>query len=198
MASKKKPSIKIPLDDIVRNAIRAAGKKSKSIGKAVKKADSAAEAKKTSQFMAGRPSAADRAAKRATRLDAETRSKGLAALNKQYDRIISSEQVNKRIATGGDDTIFGIRERKGKPITPRQIKQAQEKSRGMKKTIPEFVKKQQGMSENEIIAKAARKQKRMDARKAAGGVNSPDKIAKRQNERAAKAKEAIKNRKMKK
>ena len=35
MASKKKPSIKIPLDDIVRNAIRAAGKKSKSIGKAV-------------------------------------------------------------------------------------------------------------------------------------------------------------------
>ena len=198
MASKKKPSIKIPLDDIVRNAIRAAGKKSKSIGKAVKKADSAAEAKKTAQFMAGRPSAADRAAKRATRLDAETRSKGLAALNKQYDRIISSEQVNKRIATGGDDTIFGIRERKGKPITPRQIKQAQEKSKGMKRNIPKFVDRQKGMSEDEIIAKAAKKQKRMDARKAAGGVNSPDKIAKRQNERAAKAKEAIKNRKKKK
>ena len=198
MASKKKPSIKIPLDDIVRNAIRAAGKKSKSIGKAVKKADSAAEAKKYAQFKAGRPSAAERAAKRATRLDAETRSKGLAALNKQYDRIISSEQVNKRIATGGDDTIFGIRERKGKPITPRQIKQAQEKSRGMKRNIPKFVDRQKGMSEDEIIAKAASKQKRMDARKAAGGVNSPDKIAKRQNERAAKAKEAIKNRKKKK
>lgn len=198
MASKKKPNIKIPLDDIVRNAIRAAGKKSRKIGKAVKKADSAAEAKKYAQFKAGRPSAAERAAKRASRPDAETRSKGVAALNRQYDRIISSEQVNKRIATGGDDTIFGIRERKGKPITPRQIKQAQEKSRGMKKTIPEFVKKQRGMSENEIIAKAAKKQKRMDARKAAGGVNSPDKIAKRQNERAAKAKEAIKNRKKKK
>ena len=198
MASKKKPNIKVPLDDIVRNAMRALGKKNRSVGKAVKKADSAAEAKKYAQFKAGRPSAAERAAKRAARPDAETRSKGVAALNRQYDRIISSEQVNKRIAKGGDDTIFGIRERKGKPITPRQIKQAQEKSRGMKKTIPEFVKKQQKMSEDEIIAAAARKQKRMDARKAAGGVNSPDKIAKRQNERAAKAKEAIKNRKKKK
>ena len=198
MASKKKPNIKVPLDDIVRNAMRALGKKNRSVGKAVKKADSAAEAKKYAQFKAGRPSAAERAAKRAARPDAETRLKGVAALNRQYDRIISSEQVNKRIAKGGDDTIFGIRERKGKPITPRQIKQAQEKSRGMKRNIPKFVDRQKGMSEDEIIAAAARKQKRMDARKAAGGVNSPDKIAKRQNERAAKAKEAIKNRKKKK
>ena len=198
MASKKKPNIKIPLDDAIRNAIRAAGKKNRGIGKAVKKADSAAEAKKYAQFKAGRPSAAERAAKRAARPDAATRSTGISNMLRQYDNALKGEQVNKRIAKGGDDTIFGIRERKGKPITPRQIKQAQEKSRGMKKTIPEFVKKQQGMSENEIIAKAARKQKRMDARKAAGGVNSPDKIAKRQNERAAKAKEAIKNRKKKK
>jgi len=198
MASKKKPSIKIPLDDIVRNAIRAAGKKSRKIGKAVKKADSAAEAKRYAQFKMGRPSAADRAAKRATRLDAETRSKGVTALNRQYDRIVKSEQVNKRIATGGDDTIFGIRESKGKPITPRQINQARKKSKGMKDNIPKFVQKQQGKSENEILAQAAKKQKRMDEAKAAGGVNAPKKIAKRQSDRAAKAKEAIKNRKKKK
>jgi hypothetical protein len=198
VASKKKPNIKIPLDDIVRNAIRAAGKKSRKIGQAVKKADSAAEAKRYAEFKKGRPSAADRAAKRAERLDAETRSRGVTALNRQYDRIVKSEQVNKRIATGGDDTIFGIRERKGKPITPRQIRQAQEKSKGMKKNIPEFVKKQKGMSESQIIAQAAKKQKRMDEAKAAGGVNAPKKIAKRQSDRAAKAKEAIKNRKKKK
>ena len=198
MASKKKPNIKIPLDDIVRNAIRAAGKKSRKIGQAVKKADSAAEAKRYAEFKKGRPSIADRAAKRAERLDAETRSKGVTALNRQYDRIVKSEQVNKRIATGGNDTIFGIRERKGKPITPRQIRQAQEKSKGMKKNIPEFVKKQKGMSESQIIAQAAKKQKRMDEAKAAGGVNAPKKIAKRQSDRAAKAKEAIKNRKKKK
>jgi hypothetical protein len=117
---------------------------------------------------------------------------------RDYDRMIKSEQVNNRIATGGDDTIFGIRERKGKPITPRQIRQAQEKSKGMKKNIPEFVKKQKGMSESQIIAQAAKKQKRMDEAKAAGGVNAPKKIAKRQSDRAAKAKEAIKNRKKKK
>jgi len=198
MASKKKPSIKIPLDDIVRNAIRAAGKKSRKIGQAVKKADSAAEAKRYAQFKKGRPSAADRAAKRATRLDAETRSKGVAALNRQYDRIVKSEQVNSRIAKGGDDTIFGIRESKGKPITPRQINQARKKSKGMKNNIPKFVQKQQGKSENEILAQAAKKQKRMDEAKAAGGVNAPKKIAKRQSDRAAKAKEAIKNRKKKK
>jgi len=198
VASKKKPSIKIPLDDIVRNAIRAAGKKSRKIGQAVKKADSAAEAKRYAQFKMGRPSAADRAAKRATRLDAETRSKGVTALNRQYDRIVKSEQVNKRIATGGDDTIFGIRESKGKPITPRQINQARKKSKGMKDNIPKFVQKQQGKSENEILAQAAKKQKRMDEAKAAGGVNAPKKIAKRQSDRAAKAKEAIKNRKKKK
>jgi len=198
MASKKKPSIKIPLDDIVRNAIRAVGKKSRKIGQAVKKADSAAEAKRYAQFKMGRPSAAERAAKRATRLDAETRSKGVTALNRQYDRIVKSEQVNKRIATGGDDTIFGIRESKGKPITPRQINQARKKSKGMKDNIPKFVQKQQGKSENEILAQAAKKQKRMDEAKAAGGVNAPKKIAKRQSDRAAKAKEAIKNRKKKK
>jgi len=198
VASKKKPNIKIPLDDIVRNAIRAAGKKSRKIGKAVKKADSAAEAKRYAQFKMGRPSIADRAAKRATRLDAETRSKGVTALNRQYDRIVKSEQVNKRIATGGDDTIFGIRESKGKPITPRQINQARKKSKGMKDNIPKFVQKQQGKSENEILAQAAKKQKRMDEAKAAGGVNAPKKIAKRQSDRAAKAKEAIKNRKKKK
>jgi hypothetical protein len=198
VASKKKPNIKIPLDDIVRNAIRAAGKKSRKIGQAVKKADSAAEAKRYAEFKKGRPSAADRAAKRAERLDAETRSRGVTALNRQYDRIVKSEQVNKRIATGGNDTIFGIRERKGKPITPRQINQARKKSKGMKKNVPEFVKKQKGMSESQIIAQAAKKQKRMDEAKAAGGVNAPKKIAKRQSDRAAKAKEAIKNRKKKK
>jgi hypothetical protein len=198
MASKKKPNIKIPLDDIVRNAIRAAGKKSRKIGQAVKKADSAAEAKRYAEFKKGRPSAADRAAKRAERLDAETRRSGVTGMVREYDRMIKSEQVNNRIATGGDDTIFGIRERKGKPITPRQIKQAQEKSKGMKKNIPKFVKNQQGMSENEMLAKAAKKQKRMEENKAAGGVNAPKKIAKRQSDRAAKAKEAIKNRKKKK
>jgi len=198
MASKKKPSIKIPLDDIVRNAIRAAGKKSRKIGQAVKKADSAAEAKRYAEFKKGRPSAADRAAKRATQLDAETRRSGVTGMVREYDRMIKSEQVNKRIATGGDDTIFGIRERKGKPITPRQINQARKKSKGMKDNIPKFVQKQQGKSENEILAQAAKKQKRMDEAKAAGGVNAPKKIAKRQSDRAAKAKEAIKNRKKKK
>jgi hypothetical protein len=99
MASKKKPSIKVPLDDIVRNAMRALGKKRQTkFGKAVKKADSAAEAKRYAEFKARRPSAAERAAKRSQFVPAENTPKGTQQMIREYDRGIKASQVNERLA----------------------------------------------------------------------------------------------------
>lgn len=183
MAGMKKPSIKIPLDDIVRNAIRAAGKKKRSIGKAVKKADDAAKAARTARFKASRPTAAQRAAKRAERLTPEMRSKGTKQLFKEYDNALKAEQVNKRIAEG-DSGLFAIREMRNRPVTKKQIRDAKGADRGLRKNLPKKVQRETKKSESRQIAEAAGRAERKEAYKAKGGRNSPENIAKRQRKRA--------------
>jgi hypothetical protein len=141
MASKKKPSIKVPLDDIVRNAMRALGKKNKKVGKAVKKADSAAEAKRYAEFKARRPSAAERAAKRSQFVPAETRQKGTQQMIREYDRGIKASQVNERLAKK-DPNLLAFRESTGRPVTKKQIRDAKGADRGLKKNLPKKVKRE--------------------------------------------------------
>jgi hypothetical protein len=183
MASKKKPSIKIPLDDIVRNAMRSLGKKNKKVGKAVKKADSAAEAKRYAEFKKGRPSAADRAAKRGPSLSAETRQSGKGQMFREWDKRLKADEVNDRISNR-DSSLFGRREMEGRPVTKKQIRDAEGASRGLKKNLPKVAGKQSKKTEGQQIAEAARRAERKEAYKAKGGKNSPENIAKRQQKRA--------------
>jgi len=183
MASKKKPSIKIPLDDIVRNAIRAAGKKSKKLGKAVKKADDAAEMARYERFKAKRPSAAERAAKRGPSLSAETRQKGTSQMVREWDRRLKADEVNERIAKR-DSSLLGRREMEGRPVTKKQIRDAKGASKGLKKNLPKVAGRESKKSETQQIAEAAARRNKMEARKAAGGKNSAENIAKRQQKRA--------------
>ena len=183
MASKKKPSIKIPLDDIVRNAMRALGKKNKGVGKAVKKADSAAEAKRYAQFKANRPSAAERAAKRGGFVPAEQRQKGTQQMIREYDRAIKASEVNERLAKN-DPNLFAFREKMGKPVTKKQIRDAKGADKGLKKNLPKKVKRETKKPESQQIAEAAKRAERKEAYKAKGGKNSPENIAKRQQKRA--------------
>jgi hypothetical protein len=183
MASKKKPSIKIPLDDIVRNAMRSLGKKNKKVGQAVKKADSAAEAKRYAEFKKGRPSAADRAAKRGPSLSAETRQSGKGQMFREWDKRLKADEVNDRISNR-DSSLFGRREMQGKPVTKKQIRDAEGASRGLKKNLPKVAGKQSKKTEGQQIAEAARRAERKEAYKAKGGKNSPENIVKRQQKRA--------------
>ena len=183
MASKKKPNIKIPLDDIVRNAMRSLGKKNKKVGKAVKKADSAAEAKRYAEFKKGRPSAADRAAKRGPSLSAETRQSGKGQMFREWDKRLKADEVNDRISNR-DSSLFGRREMEGRPVTKKQIRDAEGASRGLKKNLPKVAGKQSKKTEGQQIAEAARRAERKEAYKAKGGKNSPENIAKRQQKRA--------------
>jgi hypothetical protein len=183
VASKKKPNIKIPLDDIVRNAMRSLGKKNKKVGKAVKKADSAAEAKRYAEFKKGRPSAADRAAKRGPSLSAETRQSGKGQMFREWDKRLKADEVNDRISNR-DSSLFGRREMQGKPVTKKQIRDAEGASRGLKKNLPKVAGKQSKKTEGQQIAEAARRAERKEAYKAKGGKNSPENIAKRQQKRA--------------
>jgi hypothetical protein len=183
MASKKKPSIKIPLDDVIRNAIRAAGKKSRKLGKAVKKADDVAEMARYERFKAKRPSAAERAAKRGPSLSAETRQKGTSQMVREWDRRLKADEVNKRIASG-DSSLFGRREIEGRPVTKKQIRDAKGASRGLKKNLPKVAGRESKKPETQQIAEAAARRNKMEARKAAGGKNSAENIAKRQQKRA--------------
>jgi hypothetical protein len=183
MASKKKPSIKVPLDDIVRNAMRALGKKNKKVGKAVKKADSAAEAKRYAEFKARRPSAAERAAKRSQFVPAETRRKGTQQMIREYDRGIKASQVNERLAKK-DPNLLAFRESTGRPVTKKQIRDAKGADRGLKKNLPKKVKRETKKPEGQQISEAAKRADRKQAYKAKGGKNSPENIAKRQQKRA--------------
>jgi hypothetical protein len=183
MASKKKPSIKIPLDDIVRNAMRSLGKKNKKVGQAVKKADSAAEAKRYAEFKKGRPSAADRAAKRGPSLSAETRQSGKGQMFREWDKRLKADEVNDRISNR-DSSLFGRREMQGKPVTKKQIRDAEGASRGLKKNLPKVAGKQSKKTEGQQIAEAARRAERKETYKAKGGKNSPENIVKRQQKRA--------------
>ena len=184
MASKKKPSVKVPLDDIVRNAMRALGKKNRKVGKAIKKADSAAEAKRYAEFKARRPSAAERAAKRSGFVPAEVRQKGTQQMIREYDRAIKASQVNERLAKK-DSSLLAIREKMGKPVTKKQIRDAQGADRGLKKNLPKKFQREAKKSEGQRLSEAAKRADRKEAYKAKGGKNSPENIAKRQQKRAA-------------
>ncbi len=182
MASKKKPSIKVPLDDIVRNAMRALGKKNRGVGKAVKKADSAAEAKRYAEFKARRPSAAKRAA-RGPSLSPEQRQKGTQQLMREYDRKLKAMEVNERLAKK-DSSLLALREKMGKPVTKKQIRDAQGADQGLKKNMPKKIQRETKKPEGQQIAEAAKRAERKEAYKAKGGKNSPENIAKRQQKRA--------------
>ncbi len=183
MASKKKPSIKIPLDDVIRNAMRAAGKKNRKIGKAVKSADAAAEAKRYAAFKSRRPSQAERMAKRGGFVPAETRQKGTQQMIREYDRAIKASEVNERLAKK-DPSLLAIREKMGKPVTKKQIRDAKGANKGLKKNLPKKVQRETKKSESQQIAEAARRAERKEAYRAKGGKNSPENIAKRQQKRA--------------
>jgi len=186
MASKK-PSIKIPLDDIVRNAIRAAGKKTRSIGKAVKKADAAAKAAKAAKFRAKYGTAAQRAAARAKRLGPsmtfEQRFNAKKALFREYDKKLKAIEVNERLAQENPN-LLTWRERIDKPVTKKQIRDAQRIDKGLKNKQPKRVKKDADMPENQLLADALARAEKKAAWKAAGGRNSPANIAKRQKRQA--------------
>lgn len=133
-----------------------------------------------------RPTAAQRAAKRAARgpsLSAEQRQKGTQQLMREWDRRLKADQVNKRLAKK-DPGLLAIREKMGKPVTKKQIRDAKGADRGLKKNLPNVAKREAKKSENQQIAEAAERAKRKETYKAKGGKNSPENIAKRQQKRA--------------
>lgn len=133
-----------------------------------------------------RPTAAQRAAKRAARgpsLSPEQRQKGTQQLMREYDRKLKAMEVNERLAKK-DSSLLALREKMGKPVTKKQIRDAQGADRGLKKNMPKKVQREAKKSEGQQIAEAARRAERKEAYKAKGGKNSPENIAKRQQKRA--------------
>jgi hypothetical protein len=133
-----------------------------------------------------RPSAAQRAAKRAARgpsLSSETRQKGTEQLIREWDRKLKADQVNKRLANK-DSSLLAIREKRGNPVTKKQIRDAKGANKGLEKNLPKVAGKQSKKSESQLISEAAARRNKMEARKAAGGKNSAENIAKRQQKRA--------------
>ena len=192
----KKPNIKVPpIGDALRQIIKAAIKNSpKGKSKASKKILANIEkgvrnaAPKSSGAYSGM-TAAERYALRMKRMGPSLTQAERAAGKKygfnQYDKYGSQLEVNSKIARR-DSWLTGDRMKKGKPLTENQIRQAKILDAVNKERAPKFMKKQSRMSENEMLAKNAKKQGRKDADKAAGGVNSPANRAKR----AAKANKA--------
>lgn len=135
---------------------------------------------------APRLTAAQRAAKRAARgpsLSAEQRQKGTQQLMREWDRRLKADQVNKRLAKK-DPSLLAIREKMGKPVTKKQIRDAKGADKGLKKNLPNVAKREAKKSESQQIAEAARRHERREAYKAKGGKNSPENIVKRQQKRA--------------
>ena len=116
-------------------------------------------------------------------LDPETRRMGVGQMTKEYDRRLKFDEVNERIANK-DSSLSAIREKQGKPLTKKQIRDAQGKSRGSKKNLPKRAQKDAKSESEAIEAAAARAQRKIDY-KASGGKNSRENIAKRQQRRAA-------------
>lgn len=133
-----------------------------------------------------RLTAAQRAAKRAAQgpsLSSEQRQKGTQQLMREWDRRLKADQVNKRLAKK-DPSLLAIREKMGKPVTKKQIRDAKGADKGLKKNLPNVAKREAKKSEGQQIAEAARRAERKEAYKAKGGKNSPENIAKRQQKRA--------------
>lgn len=203
MASKKPKMNLGPIDDTLRKLLTEAVKKArkstpakkatKAQPKNRKAGDSRYVPKASSyqstpeQLKAAKKRFLDRQKRMGPSLSAEQRSSGKKAMLEKYDNMLKSEQVNTRIA-GKDAGLFAIRESKGKPVTGNQINKARKIQKGMKKNVPSFVDKMKKKSEGQNIADAAAKAERQAKRKAAGGVNSPDNMAKRQAKRAEQRK----------
>ena len=133
-----------------------------------------------------RPTAAQRAAKRAARgpsLSPEQRQKGTQQMIREWDRRLKAGEVNKRLAKK-DPNLLAFRESTGRPVTKKQIRDAKGADRGLKKNLPNVAKKESKKSEGQQIAEAAKRAERKEAYKAKGGKNSPENIAKRQQKRA--------------
>ena len=102
---------------------------------------------------------------------------------REWDKRLKADEVNDRISNR-DSSLFGRREMQGKPVTKKQIRDAEGASRGLKKNLPKVAGKQSKKTEGQQIAEAARRAERKEAYKAKGGKNSPENIAKRQQKRA--------------
>ena len=184
MASKKPKMNLGPIDDTLR----------KLLTKAVKKANKTKlPAKPPAQLK--RPTAQQRYDARKAKgmyLDPETRFMGTKRMGKEWDRRLKADEVNERIANR-DPSLSAIRDKQGRPITKKQIRDAEGKSKGLKKNLPNMAKRQK-KSEGDEIQAAANRERRQIEYKAQGGKNSPERIVKRQQKRA----EMRKNNKKKK
>lgn len=189
MAGKNKPNIKVPpIGDALRQIIKAAiknspkakSKVSKKILADIEKSVRNAAPKRSGAY--GGLTAAQRYELRMKRmgpsLTQEERAAGKKYGFNQYDKYGSQLEVNSKISRR-DSWLTADRLRKNKPLTENQIRQAKILDAVNKERAPKFMKKQASMSENEMLAKNAKKQARKDADKAAGGVNSPANRAKR-------------------
>jgi hypothetical protein len=90
-----------------------------------------------------RPTAAQRAAKRAARgpsLSPEQRQKGTSQLMREYDRKLKAIEVNERLAKK-DPNLFAFREKMNKPVTKKQIRNAEGADKGLKKNMPKKVQR---------------------------------------------------------
>lgn len=168
----KKPKMNLgPIDDTLRKLLTAAVKKAnKSKASPVKPKLTAAQRY-------------DQRAAKGMFLDAETRRMGIEQIKKEYDRSLKFDEVNERIAKR-DPSLEAIRDKQNRPITKKQIRDAEGKSRGSKKNLPKRAQKDAKSEGKAIEDAAARAQRKIDY-KAKGGRNSPENIAKRQQKRAA-------------
>ena len=113
----KKPKMNLgPIDDTLRKLLTAA----------VKKANKSKTVTKPKLTPAQRYDA--RKAK-GMFLDPETRRMGTEQMKKEYDNRLKFDEVNERIANR-DPSLSAIRDKRGKPITKKQIRDAEGKYRG--------------------------------------------------------------------
>ena len=170
----KKPKMNLgPIDDTLRKLLTDAVKKankSKTVTKSVKPKLTAAQRY-------------DAREAKGMFLDPETRRMGTGQMIKEYDNRLKFDEVNERIAKR-DPSLSAIRDKQGRPITKKQIRDAEGKSKGSKRNLPKKAQKD-AKSEGQAIQDAADRAQRKKDFKASGGKNSPANIAKRQQKRAA-------------
>lgn len=176
----KKPKMNLgPIDDKLRKLIMDAIEKNK---------DTAARA---ARRQAGRAKSMNRMGKG---LSAEDRALGKQNIFRTYDRGLKGIEVNRRIKTG-DDWLTAYRADKNAPITPAQRRRAEMLDAVQKKNAPKYMQRDAAMDESELLAREAKKAKRAADKKAAGGVNSKDALAKRKADAAQRRKDARPKRK---
>ena len=181
----KKPKMNLgPIDDTLRKLLTAAVKKankSKTVTKPKLTPAQRYDARKAKGMFLDPETR--RMGTKGMFLDPETRRMGTEQMKKEYDNRLKFDEVNERIANR-DPSLSAIRDKRGKPITKKQIRDAEGKSRGSKKNLPKKAQKD-AKSEGQAIEDAARRAQRKKDFKASGGKNSPANIAKRQQKRAA-------------